>query len=111
MQGPLVFRLAVQGCCNAIRKVLRAARISVRDIDVLIPHQANLRIIRKIAHIFDYPMERIEINLDRYGNTSAASVPIAMHEAIQSGRMKRGDVILLVAAGAGFNSGAILVKL
>jgi 3-oxoacyl-[acyl-carrier-protein] synthase III len=111
MQGPLVFRLAVQGCCNAIRQVMRAARICARNLDFIVPHQANMRIIRKIAETFDYPMERIECNLDRYGNTSAASIPIAMHEALEAGRVKAGDLVLLVAAGAGFNSGALLLRM
>lgn len=111
MEGSLVFRLAVQGCCSAIREVLRVAKISARDIDRIVPHQANLRIIRKIASTFDYPMDRVEVNLDRYGNTAAASIPMALHEAAAAGRVSPGDLILLVAAGAGFNSGAMLVRI
>ena len=65
----------------------------------------------KIARTFDYPMERIVMNLDRYGNTAAASVPIALHEAMTDGRIQPGDLVLLVAAGAGFNSGAILIRM
>jgi 3-oxoacyl-[acyl-carrier-protein] synthase-3 len=111
MEGPTVFRLAVHGCCQAIREVLRAAKIAARDIARIVPHQANLRIIERIARTFDYPMERIEVNLDKYGNTAAASIPMALHEAVRDGRVASGDLILLVAAGAGFNSGAILIRL
>jgi 3-oxoacyl-[acyl-carrier-protein] synthase-3 len=111
MDGPLVFRLAVEGCCQGIRTVLDAEGLAPLDIARIIPHQANYRIIEKIARTFDYPMERIEINLDRHGNTAAASVPIALNEVVTSGRAKPGDLVLLVAAGAGFNSGAILLRL
>ena len=110
MDGPMVFRLAVQGCCESIRQVLAAQKLAPTDISRIIPHQANYRIVDKIAREFDYPMERIEVNLDRYGNTAAASVPIALHEAVAAGRIRPGDLVLLVAAGAGFNSGAILMK-
>ncbi len=111
MDGPAVFRLAANGCCEAIRQVLRQERIAARDLSRIVPHQANLRIIQKIARTFDYPMDRIEVNLDRYGNTAAASIPIALHEAVETGRISAGDLILLVAAGAGFNSGAMLIRL
>jgi len=110
MEGPPVFKLAVNGCCEAIRQVLRASKTAARDVARIIPHQANLRIIRKIARTFDYPMDRIEVNLDRYGNTAAASIPIALHEAVAGGRISSGDLVLLVAAGAGFNSGAVLLR-
>jgi 3-oxoacyl-[acyl-carrier-protein] synthase-3 len=111
MDGPMVFRLAVEGCCNSIRKVLDAEGLGPSDLARIIPHQANYRIIEKIARTFDYPMERIEVNLDRHGNTAAASIPIALNEAVTSGRSLPGDLIMLVAAGAGFNSGAVLLRL
>ncbi len=111
MNGPVVFKLAIQGCCRAIREVLRAEKVMAGEIARIIPHQANLRIIRKIAERFDYPMEQIEVNLERYGNTAAASIPIALHEAVVAKRVRSGDMVLLVAAGAGFNSGAMLVRI
>lgn len=111
MDGPLVFRLAVEGCCNSIREVLRDETLSPMDLKCIIPHQANYRIVDKIAREFDYPMDRIVVNLDRYGNTAAASVPIALHEAVADGRIQPGDLVMLVAAGAGFNSGAILIRM
>jgi 3-oxoacyl-[acyl-carrier-protein] synthase-3 len=110
MEGPLVFRLAVERSCRAIAEVLEAEGLRPEQISRIIPHQANLRIIERIARHFDYPMERIEINLDRYGNTSAASIPTALDQAVRAGRTRPGDLVMLVAAGAGFNSGAVLVK-
>ena len=111
MDGPTVFRLAVEGCCNSIRKVLDAEGLAPSDLARIIPHQANFRIIDKIARTFDYPMDRIEVNLDRHGNTAAASIPIALNEAVTSGRAQPGDLVMLVAAGAGFNSGAVLLRI
>jgi len=111
MDGPMVFRLAVEGCCSSIRKVLDAEGLVPSDLARIIPHQANYRIIEKIARTFDYPMDRIEVNVDRHGNTAAASIPIALNEAVTSGRVRSGDLVMLVAAGAGFNSGAILLRI
>ena len=82
----------------------------VGNVDRVIPHQANIRIIEKPAKDLRYPMEKIEVTLDRYGNTSAASVPMALDEAVRSGRVREGDLLMLVAAGAGFCSGAVLVR-
>jgi 3-oxoacyl-[acyl-carrier-protein] synthase-3 len=110
MDGPAVFRLAVQGCCNAISAVLDMAGLKPIDVAHIVPHQANMRILAKIADHFDYPIEHIETNLKVYGNTAAASVPIALHEALKAGRIVPGDLVLLVAAGAGFNWGAILLR-
>jgi 3-oxoacyl-[acyl-carrier-protein] synthase-3 len=110
MEGPLVFRLAVELSCRAIAEVLEAERLRPEDISRIIPHQANLRIIERIARNFDYPMDKIEVNLDRLGNTSAASIPTALDQALRAGRVRPGDLVMLVAAGAGFNSGAVLVK-
>ena len=76
----------------------------------MIPHQANIRIIEAVAKGLGFPMERIFVNLDRYGNTSAASVPLALAEAVDSGRVKVGDRIVFVAFGAGFTSGAVALE-
>jgi len=111
MEGPSVFRLAVTGCCRAIREVLRAAKLVPSQIDRIVPHQANRRIIERIATTFDYPLERMEKNLDRYGNTAAAAIPIALHEAVDAGRACGGNLVIFVAAGAGFNSAAVLARL
>ena len=80
------------------------------DIDLFIPHQANIRIIEAVAKGLDLPMEKMFVNLDRYGNTSAASIPIALAEAVDSGRVKVGDHIVIVAFGAGFTSGAVAIE-
>ena len=111
MNGREVFKFATRVIEEATLQAVDKAGLTLDDIDLLIPHQANLRIIEKIARTFDYPMERIEMNLERHGNTAAASIPIALNEAVTSGRARPGDLVMLVAAGAGFNSGAILLRL
>jgi len=87
---------------------LRAIRTA--DIDLFIPHQANVRIVEAVAKGLDLPMSKMYVNLDRYGNTSAASVPIALAEAVNEGRVQVGDNIVMVAFGAGFTSGAVTVE-
>jgi 3-oxoacyl-[acyl-carrier-protein] synthase-3 len=79
-------------------------------LDWLIPHQANLRIIEAVANRLSLPMERVLINLDRYGNTSAATVPTALDEAVRDGRIRRGQLLLLDAFGAGLTAGAVLLR-
>ena len=80
------------------------------DVDLFVPHQANIRIIEAVAKGLDLPMDRMYVNLDRYGNTSAASVPIALAEAVNEGRVKVGDRLVFVAFGAGFTSGAVAME-
>src|SRR3954451_8222196 len=89
---------------------VRKAGLDASDIDLFIPHQANIRIIEAVAKGLDLPMDRMFVNLDRYGNTSAASVPIALAEAVDSGRVAVGDHVGLVAFGAGFTSGAVAIE-
>jgi 3-hydroxy-3-methylglutaryl CoA synthase len=79
-------------------------------VDLFIPHQANIRIIESVAKGLDLPMDKMFVNLDRYGNTSAASVPMALAEAANSGRIKAGDTVVIVAFGAGFTSGAVAIR-
>jgi hypothetical protein len=86
------------------------AGLTPSDIDLFIPHQANIRIIEAVAKGLDLPMERMFVNLDKYGNTSAASVPIALAEAVNEGRVAVGDRIVIVAFGAGFTSGAVTIE-
>ena len=92
------------------RPIAQGRAGAVDDIDLFIPHQANIRIIEAVAKGLGLPMERMFVNLDRYGNTSAASVPIALAEAVDSGRVKVGDSIVIVAFGAGFTSGAVAIE-
>jgi 3-oxoacyl-[acyl-carrier-protein] synthase-3 len=110
MDGRTVFRLAVAGCELAMRSVLEKTGYDMTDVSRVIPHQANSRIIERLAKDFSYPMDNIEMTLDRYGNTSAASVPIALDEAVRNGRVVPGDLVMLVAAGGGFSYGAILLR-
>ncbi len=110
MDGRDVFKQAVQACEARIRDVLDASGCKPEHIACLIPHQANIRIIEKVAQNVGYPLERMAINLDRYGNMAAASIPVALDEAVRNGRVGPGDLILLVAAGAGFSSAAMLLR-
>ena len=80
------------------------------DVDLIVPHQANVRIIEAVAKGLDLPMDKIYVNLDKYGNTSAASVPIALAEAVNEGRVQQGDKVVFVAFGAGFTSGAVAME-
>src|SRR4029079_14684479 len=89
---------------------IRKSGLEPGDIDLFIPHQANIRIIEAVAKGLDLPMEKMFVNLDKYGNTSAASVPIALAEAVNEGRVKVGDNVTIVAVGAGFTSGAVTME-
>jgi 3-oxoacyl-[acyl-carrier-protein] synthase-3 len=95
---------------DAADRALDGARMTGADIDLLIPHQANVRIIEATAKHANIPMEKVFINVDRYGNTSSASIPIALDEAIQSGRVRSGSTVLFVAFGAGFTWASTVVR-
>ena len=110
MQGNEVFKFAVRAMGEAATKTLKKANLHASDIDLLIPHQANIRIIEATAKRLHIPKEKVVVNLDRYGNTSAASIPIALDEAVQQGRARKGSLILLVAFGAGFTWGGVLFR-
>ncbi len=110
MKGKEVFKLAVRVMEEAARDILEQHGLAAHQIDLVIPHQANLRIIDAIAQYLELPVERFFVNVDRYGNTSAASIPIAMDEARRSGRIKKGDLTLLVAFGAGLTYGSALIR-
>jgi 3-oxoacyl-[acyl-carrier-protein] synthase-3 len=110
MKGKEVFKYAVRGMEEAARDILEQHGIAANQIDLVIPHQANLRIIESIAQYLELPLDRFFVNLDRYGNTSAASIPIALDEARRAGRIKAGDLTLLVAFGAGLTYGSALIR-
>ncbi|MDP3071594.1 MAG: beta-ketoacyl-ACP synthase III [Opitutaceae bacterium] len=110
MKGKEVFKLAVRGMDDAARDILEQHHIRPDQIALVIPHQANLRIIEAIADYLELPMDRFFVNVDRYGNTSAASIPLALDEARKAGRIKPGDLTLLVAFGAGLTYGSALVR-
>jgi 3-oxoacyl-[acyl-carrier-protein] synthase-3 len=109
MEGKAVFKFAVKTIDSAVTKVLEKCGRSAEEIGVLVPHQANLRIIESACARFGIPKERVVVNIDKYGNTSSASVPIAMCEAISEGRIKKGDLVVLVAFGAGLSYGSAAI--
>lgn len=110
MQGGEVFKLAVKSMADAAEEALREAGLGLDDMAIMIPHQANMRIIEGVAKRLHFPMEKVFVNIQRYGNTSAASVPIAIAEAAAAGRLKRGDKVLLAAFGGGFTWGASVLE-
>jgi 3-oxoacyl-[acyl-carrier-protein] synthase III len=105
MQGNEVFKLAVRAMCDAARVALRKSNLTVNQIDWLIPHQANIRIIDGVARRLKIQRDRVYLNIERVGNTSAASVPLALAEASRLGYIKDGDVVLMVAFGGGLTWG------
>jgi 3-oxoacyl-[acyl-carrier-protein] synthase III len=110
MDGQEVFRFATQIMAQATEQVTRKAGLKVEDLDLVIPHQANLRIITTAAKRLKLPMERVMVNLQNYGNTSAASVPIALCEAIEAGRISPGQNLVFVGFGAGLTWAAVALK-
>lgn len=110
MDGREVFKHAVKIMGEKAFEVLERYGVNPEDVNLLIPHQANTRIIESVAKRLKLPMEKVFINIEKYGNTSSASIPIALDEAIKAGRVKGGDYILFVAFGAGLTWGATLVK-
>lgn len=110
MKGKPLFKLAVRVMDEAARDILEQHHLRADQISLVVPHQANLRIIEAISDYLELPMERFFVNVDRYGNTSAASIPLALDEARRSGRIKRGDLTLLVAFGAGLTYGSALIR-
>ena len=111
MEGNAVFRLAVEAMGDASLKVLKQTQMKPEEIDLLIPHQANLRIIQATAKRLKLPMSKVYVNIDRYGNTSSASIPIALDEVRRGEMYRPGMNILLVAFGAGLTWGSAIVKI
>jgi 3-oxoacyl-[acyl-carrier-protein] synthase-3 len=110
MNGKEVFKIAVRSMEDISREALKEAGVTIDQVALVIPHQANRRIIVALADRLGVPMEQVVVNLDKYGNTSAASIPVALDEAKRQGRIRKGDVVLLNAFGAGFAWGAAVVK-
>ena len=110
MKGNEVFKVAVRMFVDSAERILQRNGCKADDVDLFIPHQANLRIIEAAAKRLGLPMERVFVNIDRYGNTGAASVYVALEEAWSLGRIKPGDLILLAAFGGGFTWGAALIR-
>ena len=110
MAGREVFKAAVLSMADACDQALQRAQLRAEDIDLLIPHQANIRIIEATAKHAGMPMDKVYVNVDRFGNTSAASIAIALDEAVRTGRLKPGMTVMLCAFGAGFTWGSMVVK-
>jgi 3-oxoacyl-[acyl-carrier-protein] synthase-3 len=110
MAGREVFKAAVLAMSESCDEALKRAGMSADQIDLLIPHQANIRIIEATAKHAGIPMEKVMVNVDRFGNTSSASIPLAIDQAVREGRIKPGMVLLLVAFGAGFTWGSVVIR-
>ena len=110
MEGNAVFKMAVNTLDQIVDETLAANGMQKSDIDWLVPHQANIRILQATAKKLDMPMDKVVVTVDKHGNTSAASIPLALDVAVRDGRIKRGDVILMEAFGGGFTWGSTLIK-
>jgi 3-oxoacyl-[acyl-carrier-protein] synthase-3 len=108
--GRQVFKYAVKKMSEMTERLLEKNRITGKDVDCFIAHQANRRIIAATAERLSMPMEKVIINIDRYGNTTAGTIPLAMQTALDEGKLKKGDLVLIAAVGAGFTSGATLLR-
>src|SRR6185312_6890252 len=108
--GQTVYKFAVRKMAEAAERVLERNNVAATELACFIPHQANKRIIESTAHRLGMPMESVILNIDRYGNTTAGTIPLAMDTAIEEGRLKKGDLVLLASVGAGFTVGATLLR-
>lgn len=111
MDGKEVFKSAVGCLSEAAENVMQEAGVNAENIDWLLPHQANIRIIDSVGHKLNIPTEKVVVTVDHHGNTSAASIPLALSESLNSGKFKKGDLVVLTAMGAGFTWGGVLVRL
>lgn len=109
-KGKEVFKLAINNITNLILETTRENGLTLDDIDLIIPHQSNLRIIEATMEKLGLPMEKAFVNIDKYGNTSSASVPIAMDEARKEGRLRKGNIVMLVAFGGGLTWGSSVIR-
>ena len=110
MRGNEVFKVAVRTLGRIVDETLEASGLTKKDVDWLVPHQANIRIIQATAKKLDLPMERVVVTVEKHGNTSAASIPLALDTAVRDGRIKRGELLLLEAFGGGFTWGSALLR-
>jgi 3-oxoacyl-[acyl-carrier-protein] synthase-3 len=110
MQGREVFKYATTRMPAAVEEALRANGLRAEDITLLIPHQANLRISEMVQKRLGLRDDQVFNNIQKYGNTTAASIPLALHEALEEGRLKRGDLLMLAAFGSGFTWGSAAIR-
>lgn len=108
--GGAVFKFAVRNMEEVCRRILARNKVTPLDVDLFVPHQASSRIIKAAAEKLALPPEKVVINLDRFGNTTAATIPLALNEALETGRLKKGDLVLMASVGAGFTVGSVLVR-
>ncbi|MCD4796138.1 MAG: ketoacyl-ACP synthase III [Candidatus Cloacimonetes bacterium] len=111
MEGNKIFKLAVRSMFNACEVVLKRNKLDVQSIDWLITHQANMRIIQSLGKKLKIDEKKVIVNIEKYANTSAATVPMALDEAIKSGKIRHGDLVLMASFGAGLTSGSLLIRL
>lgn len=111
MQGNDVYKVAVKTLDRIVDETLQANGLLKSDVDWLIPHQANIRIISSVAKRLNMPMEKVVVTIEEQGNTSAASIPLALDKAVRDGRIKKGETVLMEAFGGGFVWGSALVKM
>ncbi|MDX2497265.1 MAG: 3-oxoacyl-[acyl-carrier-protein] synthase III C-terminal domain-containing protein, partial [Desulfobacterales bacterium] len=110
MKGKGLFKVAVKTLADFALQALKKNHMTADDLDWFVPHQANYRIIEAVANRLEFPMRKIIVNVDRFGNTSAATIPTALDEANRDGRIKKGQTVLLTAFGAGLTYGSILMR-
>lgn len=110
MAGNEVYRIAVNKLSSLAEKTLKECNISSDELDWMVPHQANIRIISAVAKRLNFPMEKVILTLDKHGNTSAASIPLAFDTGVRDGRIKKGDTVLFEGIGGGFSWGSVLIK-
>jgi 3-oxoacyl-[acyl-carrier-protein] synthase III len=110
MDGPAVFKLAVSVLESSARAALAKAELRDTDIDWLIPHQANIRIMQSTTRKLKLPLDKLIVTVDEHGNTSAASIPLALDVAVRGGKVKKGDTVMLEGVGGGFTWGAVLLN-
>jgi 3-oxoacyl-[acyl-carrier-protein] synthase-3 len=108
--GPAVYKFAVRKMAEATSKLLERNGVEGKDLGCFIPHQANIRIIQATASRLGMPADRVIINIEKYGNTSAGTIPLAMETAVEEGKLNKGDLVLLAAVGAGFTVGTVLLR-
>lgn len=109
-EGQQVFKYAVRRMADTAAQLLERNRVTGEDIAVVVPHQANLRIIRATQERIGVPDEKVMVNIDRYGNTTAATIPLGLRDAVEMGKLKKGDLALIVAVGAGYTTGGMLMR-
>jgi 3-oxoacyl-[acyl-carrier-protein] synthase-3 len=108
--GQAVFKFAVRNTGEICEALLKKNNLTGDDLDLFVSHQANKRIIMSVAERIGMPSEKVVLNIDRFGNTTAATIPLALNDAVASGQLKKGSLILLTSVGAGFTVGAVLVR-